>query len=209
MTSTEQPRRTWQQRLGGGLFLITGAGLVVHLLIGLPLWLTVFGGVVIAASLYLMVGNAADPTLQARIRTGLACGAVATVCYDATRTLYVVATHASVHPFDTWRLFGLALVGPGAPPWAVWSAGTAFHLNNGLLFAVAYTIWLGERGPLWGVGFALVLETFMLGLFPGWLHLRALGEFTQMSMLGHVAYGAVLGFLARRMIRSGGLRVAS
>jgi hypothetical protein len=208
MTSTEE-LRTWRQRLGGGLFLVTGAGLVVHLLVGLPLWLTVIGGVALAVSVYLMVGNAADPTLRARVRTGLVSGMVATVCYDATRTLYVLTNHASVHPFDTWRLFGLALVGPGAPPWAVWAAGTAFHLSNGLLFAVAYTIWLGERGPLWGVGFALVLEAFMLGLFPGWLHLRALGEFTQMSMLGHVAYGAVLGLVARRMIRSGRIKVAS
>jgi len=42
----------------------------------------------------------------------------------------------------------------------------------------------------------------MLGLYPGWLHIKAYGEFAQMSMVGHVVYGSVLGVLARRLSRT-------
>jgi len=202
MTTTGPPRTTgWRERLGGALFLVTGAALVVHILVGLPLWLTVFGGIAMATSIYLWAGPAVNPLVARRIRLGLVSGAVATVCYDSARMLFVTLTDASVRPFDTWRLFGLALVGPGAAHWAYWAAGTAYHVTNGLLFAVAYTIWFADRGPLWGIGYAMVLEAFMLGLFPGWAHVKAFGEFTQMSVLGHVVYGAVLGFLARRLTR--------
>jgi hypothetical protein len=183
------------------VFLVTGAGLVVHLLVGLPLWLTVFGGIGLAAGVLLyLAGTGHGAVLAPRLRAGLLSGAAATTAYDVSRWLFVKLTHSSVGAFAAWPLFGAGLVGGGSPAWARWTAGAAYHAANGLLFGVAFTVWLGERGPLWGIAFAMVLEAFMLGLYPGWLHIRAYGEFAQVSMLGHVAYGTVLGLLARRLL---------
>jgi hypothetical protein len=80
-------------------------------------------------------------------------------------------------------------------------AGVAFHVTNGLGFATAYTIWMGRRGIVAGVVFALALNMAMILLYPGWLKIRLLGEFVQVAMLGHVAYGAAVGATARAVLR--------
>ena len=191
----------WRQRVAGGLFLVTGAGLVVHLLVGLPLWLTVMGGFVLAAVTFtLMGGGALGSRLQRRVRVGLVSGMLATLAYDVTRLLLVSTVGYSIKPFDTWRLFGLGLIGPNTSVAAQWATGVAFHVANGLTFATAFTIWMGERGPVWGIGFALVLEGFMLSLYPGWLDIRSYSEFAQVSVLGHLVYGSVLGASAQRLL---------
>jgi hypothetical protein len=46
--------------------------------------------------------------------------------------------------------------------------------------------------------FGLALEAVMLGLYPAWLQIPNMREFASMSVVGHVAYGGTLGFLARR-----------
>ncbi len=188
-----------REKIAGALFLVTGAALVVHILIGLPLWLTVSGGVLLAVAGFVLLGDSVfGRRLRPKILAGLVAGAVATVCYDISRILLISLTGSTIEPFEAWQLFGVSLVGTGASAELQWVAGTAFHLTNGLAFGVAFTIWLGDRGLLWGIGFALGLEIFMLGLYPGWLNIRAFGEFTQVSVMGHVVYGSVLGVLARQ-----------
>ena len=49
-------------------------------------------------------------------------------------------------------------------------------------------------GIVWG----LVLESFQIALYPDWLGIRFVNEFIAFSALGHVAYGATLGFALRR-----------
>ena len=193
----------WQQRVAAGLFLVTGAGLVVHLLVGLSLPVTVTGGVLFAAVTFMLMGGGAlGSRIQRRVRVGLLSGVLATLAYDATRLLVVSVTAYSIKPFDTWRLFGRALVGSDAYLAAQWAAGAAFHMANGLAFAVAFTIWFGDRGPVWGTGYALVLEGFMLSLYPGWVDIRSYAEFAQVSVIGHLVYGAVLGYASRRLLLS-------
>jgi len=41
----------------------------------------------------------------------------------------------------------------------------------------------------------------MVNIYPGWLGLRALDEFLSVSVVGHLAYGAVLGALCARAAR--------
>jgi uncharacterized membrane protein (DUF485 family) len=53
-----------------------------------------------------------------------------------------------------------------------------------------------------GIAFALMLEAFMLSLYPGWLRIAAYAPFFTMSLIGHLAYGTVLGVLARKWWRS-------
>lgn len=66
-----------------------------------------------------------------------------------------------------------------------------------MCFAIAYTVWFGDRGWRAGVAFAAGLEACMLAVYPGWLDVASLRELTQMTVLGHLAYGVVLGSTAR------------
>jgi hypothetical protein len=42
----------------------------------------------------------------------------------------------------------------------------------------------------------------MVSLYPAWLGLQAMEEFVQVTIAGHLAYGIVLGYLARSLLRS-------
>jgi len=186
-----------RRRLAGLLFLVSGAGLVVHILVGLPLWLTVPGGLLVVSAALRWVGALTGVNLAPLVRRGVLVGAVATATYDLSRVLVVEALDLTVRPFAAWPLFGQALIGSAAPAWMQLAAGVAFHLINGLAFAVAYTAWFATRGVRAGIAWGLFLETFMLGLYPGWLHIADYGPFLVVSLSGHVVYGAVLGAGAR------------
>jgi len=137
--------------------------------------------------------------VRRRVAVGLVAGGLATAAYDVVRYGLVTLLSWSVDPFRPFTLFGQLLVGRGAPPAALWAAGIAYHIVNGLGFAVGYTIVVRRPGLVSAVVWALVLETFTILLYPDWLGITAVGEFFSMSMLGHLAYGLTLGAVAMRM----------
>jgi hypothetical protein len=142
---------------------------------------------------------ASRQVVRGRVRIGVVAGAAATIAYDGVRWLLVVATPWSVDPFAAFPLFGQLLIGTGAGTTAVWVAGTLFHALNGLGFAVGYTLVIGRPGLVSAVVWAFVLETFTILLYPNWLGVPAIGELLSISALGHLAYGLVLGEVARRL----------
>ena len=79
--------------------------------------------------------------------------------------------------------------------------GAGYHLSNGTFFGLAYTLVFKRpwwwTGALWGVGLELVMAT----LYPNLLRLQMLGEFLQVSAIGHLVYGSTLGALAARGVR--------
>jgi hypothetical protein len=76
-----------------------------------------------------------------------------------------------------------------------------YHVSNGILFGTAYTLLLGQQRWWCGIAWSLGLELAMLCLYPLWLDLRSvMGEFTVMSVTGHLAYGAVLGLGCQRWL---------
>jgi hypothetical protein len=188
------------------LFLASGAALVVYIVSGISLRWTFAGLGLVAVSVVVLALRRMPSGRRAFVRRRIAVGAVAglaaTLAYDAVRYALVEFAGMRVRPFEAWRLFGLALTDVDLPPAAVFAAGTAFHLCNGVAFGIAFTLAFGQRGPIAGVVWALVLETFMVSLYPGWLGLKALDEFIQVSVAGHLAYGTVLGYLARSLLRS-------
>jgi hypothetical protein len=196
------PRFEWV----AALFLASGAALVVYIVSGISLRWTFLGLGLVAAAVVVLALRRMAPHRRAFVRRRIAVGAVAglaaTLAYDAVRFGLVEFAGLQVRPFEAWRLFGLALTDTNLPPAAVFAAGTAFHLCNGVAFGIAYTLAFGQRGPIAGIIWALVLETFMVSLYPGWLGLKALDEFVTVSVAGHLAYGAVLGSLARSLLRS-------
>lgn len=186
-------------------FLATGAGLLAYILAGVSLPLGVaFVGVwtlVVATGVWRRSDVLVRAHIRRRVAIGLIAGLLATIAYDLSRALLVEYANFAFRPFDTFTLFGQALLGTGDRGLWVVAAGLSFHLANGLGFAVAYALCLGERGVRAGIAWAFVLELAMVTVYPGWLGLKALDEFMQVSVLGHLAYGSVLGFVTQHMVR--------
>lgn len=206
MASPGRRKGQTPRSVAGALFCASGTALVVYIASGISLAVTasVLVGLALVVGLVLWWrAGASDRTeLQGLFRAGAVAGIAATAAYDLTRWVIIEVLDFGIWPFDTFTLFGRALVGAGYTGWWVTAVGTGYHVVNGVGFAIAYTIWLGRRGPLFGVAWALALEAAMLTLYPTWLDIRSYQEFLQMSILGHVAYGVVLGVVARSLLAS-------
>jgi hypothetical protein len=194
----------------GAFFLASGGALVFYILSGVSLGgtfaLMVAGAVAGVVAVRRRLAPERRAELDRRLRAGLAAGVAGLAAYDGTRWAFVHLARYRFKPFDVFSIFGQALAGRAllGPHHAIWwidVAGVAFHVTNGLGFATAYTIWMGRRGTVAGVVFALALNMAMILLYPGWLKIRLLGEFVQVAMLGHVAYGAAVGATARAVLR--------
>ncbi len=185
--------------VAGAACCVSGAALLVHILTGSPLWLAL-AGLGFAASMAVAVVAVNEPRALDRLRglvaRGLVVGLAGTAVYDASRWLLVQVGGLELSPFEALPLFGRALFGEDRSGLLVTGGGVAYHLLNGVAFGVAYVIWFGDRRWWWGVAFAFGLEAFMLAVYPGWLDPASIAELTQVSVVGHVAYGATLGLLA-------------
>jgi hypothetical protein len=186
-------------------FLASGAALLVYILSGVSLRWTLLALAGAAVAVLVLASRWMAPERRRRLRrrsgVGAVAGVAATIAYDGVRIGLVEFAGLRIDPIEAWRLFGLALLGDAAPATLVMTVGTLFHLTNGVGFAIAYTVAFGTRGIAAGVIWAFVLEGFMVSVYPGWLGLKALEEFLSVSILGHVAYGVVLGYLARHLLR--------
>jgi hypothetical protein len=183
----------------------SGAALVVTVLTRVSLGLTLLCGAVCVAALgrhsWQRLTPAVRPVAVERIRAGLLAGLVATAAYDLARLVLVEAAGLRIWPFDTFPLFGRAILGDTAPPAAVLAVGVAYHYLNGACFAAAYALLFRRRTFALGVLWALGLEAAMLLVYPRWLPAlgRVLGEFTVVSLVGHLAYGTTLGLIVQRL----------
>lgn len=193
-----------QQMLFAALFLSTGAALLIYIISGISL-LAAAGLVLVLATIAgALIWRRADgrsrQTLRTYIWVGAIAGVLATSAYDLSRFFLIEVTGIAFWPFDIFNVFGQALVGAGySGPW-VRMAGLLYHFANGIGFALAYTIVAGRRGVWAGILWAMILELMMVSVYPGWLDMRALDEFLQVSVIGHVVYGAVLGVSARWLL---------
>ncbi len=186
------------------IFLSTGAALVIYVLSGISLALTLI--VLLSAALifsWLIWSRASSSTrrlLKQRVSVGLQAGFLATLAYDASRYLLIKSFDLRFWPFDIFLVFGKALTGYAQGGALLVVAGIFYHLANGLGFATAYSLWWAERGAWAGVLWALFLEVCMVTIYPGWLNIKVFNEFLQVSFLGHVVYGLVLGFVAQHLM---------
>jgi len=182
-----------------------GAGLVVHVLIGVSLPLAFLVLVAIGSCVWAYVLS----RLRQPVRRGLAqravigaiAGLIATVAYDLSRYGTVALFHMSFQPFHILSVFGELFLGSGHDPTVTFVVGLAYHLSNGTFFGVAYALVFRTptwwTGMLWGVG----LELCMATLYPAWLRIQMLGEFLQVSAVGHIVYGSILGLVASVGVR--------
>ena len=191
-----------------GLPFAGGAGLVLHILAGASLALGIAGLAVVAAAVWIVVAVHLRPemrrTVYRRLRVGAVAGLMGTVAYDFARYGLVSVFSMSFQPFHVFSVFGELFVGPNHAAAVVFAVGLVYHLSNGTLFGIAYTLVFRRpawwTGVLWGIG----LELCMAMLYPSWLRIQMLGEFLEVSAFGHVVYGGVLGLVARALVVRGG-----
>jgi hypothetical protein len=188
--------------IAAGASLSSGAALVAAILLGRPLWLaTTFiagPGMVGLIGLSVVARRQQHDLFVVRLKRGLLGGAAATAAYDLVRWLIEALHLTSTNSFVAIPVFGSGLTGRPTTSTTALVAGWAFHISNGLGFSIAYHFVAAGRPMRWAIGYALVLEAFMIWLYPGWLGLSAGTEFLSVSIAGHVAYGAVLGVSVRR-----------
>lgn len=200
--SPQQPLRPAVAWIAASCALSSGVALVISILTDRPLWLTstfVFlPGFVGLVALTVMARRDEQDLFLTRLWIGVVAGVLATLAYDVVRWAIEAADLTSTHSFLAIRAFGAGLTDTAASTWQSGVAGWAFHAANGIGFAVAYVMVAAGRRWWWAVLYALVLEAFMISLYPGWLGLTLSGEFFSVSITGHVAYGVVLGVIAQR-----------
>ena len=187
--------------------LFSGASLVVAALLHWSLGTTLAAAGVFSFAVVAITMTAVTPRSRrefARRAVAGALGGIAGVAaYDVVRYLIVAGLHLQVRPFEALPLFGALIAGVTPQTTASWIIGTAYHYVNGIMFGVSYGVALGRTAWYLGIAWALGLEMLMLMLYPGWLHISKalMGEFTVVSLSGHVAYGAGLGLVTSGLIR--------
>jgi len=193
--------RAGPSRIVGIAMLAGGAALVVHILSGVSLGVALVVAAILLVGAGLLAWRRASFEQRLHLtrvaKVGVVSGVVATLVYDVVRTVLARFDTSAYDPFEALRAFGSAIAGPSGSPTAVLAAGTAFHLFNGVAFAMAFCLLFRRGGVLRGMAWGATLELFQLTLYPGWLDIRAYQEFAQISALSHLAYGATLGWLAR------------
>ena len=195
------------------LAMFSGIALLIYILAGISLLLglAVTTTAMVAGFTFAMVMSsvAERRRILATIAVAAGAGLIATIAYDASKSVLSQLDPSPYNPFEVIRIFGGLLVGQAADPGLILLAGAAFHLLNGTAFGITYTFLFARGGNTsWsraiatGVGWGLFLETFQLTLYPGWLDIRLYAEFATISALGHVVYGATLGTMARILLRA-------
>ncbi len=197
-----KPIKYWL--LLAALPLASGAALIIHVLTTISLGMALIGaGIIVSGAgilAWMRLPSPARTEIIRRAKVGLMAGFLATIAYDVSRWLIVTIFHDTFAPFHVFPIFGYAIAGTNLSPAVATIIGTLYHYANGVLFAVAYAILLAPRGWWTGILWALGLEALMLTVYPGWIQPTPFEEFLSVSMLGHIAYGSVLGTFSRRLL---------
>lgn len=140
-----------------------------------------------AAGLVLVARNREARTLLA---AGLWAGLLATFAYDIVR---VPIVQSGVPVFKAISYFGTTLLGVERPTVASEAIGWAYHLSNGVSFALMYAALVPRPAPVTGILWGLLLEGVML-LTP---YAEVFGyqrdsRFLTITIGSHAVYGLVL-----------------
>lgn len=180
----------------------SGGALVAAIVLDRPLWLaSVFvfvPGFIAFVAVTVLQRREQQSLFLVRMRSGAVAGVCGLAAYDLSRWLIETSNLTSTNSFVAIRAFGIGLTDrPYDDPIAI-VAGWCFHVVNGIGFALAYAFLAAGKPWQWAVAYALVLETCMIALYPGWLGFSLSGEFLSVSITAHLFYGAVLGVMLER-----------
>ena len=136
-----------------------------------------------------------------RLIVGFVAGLIATLVYDGIRFLIQLIFAPGINLFLAMTQFGLFITGQQNPTLLSEIIGWAYQFWNGFTFAIMYTLIIGKGKWYYGVAWAMVLELAMVLLYPTYMNVNFSSEFLSVSVVGHIGYGCVLGWLANRNIR--------
>lgn len=141
-----------------------------------------------------------DRWLSQRVWAGCWIGLLATLAYDGTRLLIDITGIYQFRPFKVIVQLGTLIAQRPEADWLAVASGWTFHFWNGVNFAMMYVLALGRGWWPFAIIWSLGLEVLMLLTYPPLFGTSRWDYgFVGTSMLGHVAYGIVLGRLAERL----------
>jgi len=185
---------------------VSGVALLLHAAGWLPMYFLV--DVLAAPSLVLLLSLGAiarrinQPIFFNRLVVGLWGGLAATAAYDATRLVLWQVGVFRFDPFISHPIFGWLITGLPEQSFTAQLVGWSYHLWNGIGFAIMYTVVAGPAHWGFALLWALFLEFCWLTALPSVLEFRPNPELVALSVIGHAAYGLVLGLVARKFIRA-------
>lgn len=191
---------------GLGLVKMPEVLMTAHAFARVYLWAVLVPSLVILLGI-LLYSRERHPDLYNRLWAGLAAGAVATVFLDFFRQLGVI--HGWL-PSDTPPFFGKLILGPQAPLGAALTVGFLYHFLNGASFGLPYALLFGKPRWYWGIAWGLIYELGMMTLPPMAPLFGPFGSKTGspalflITLVAHIAFGAVLGLLVERWVKRPG-----
>lgn len=146
-----------------------------------------------------------EPVVARSIIWGALAGAIATIALEAIR---IPGFYLGTMPGQLPELMGVLLLNRFAlgPSLASNIAGWAYHFWNGASFGIIYVLVIGSARRWAGLLYALAVGTgFMLSpvviaLGVGYFGLQFSVWFSVTVYAAHIAFGLVLGFLAKRFL---------
>jgi hypothetical protein len=152
-----------------------------------------------------MIGRKWHPAIGRFILRGAAAGALATIALEAIR---IPGYLWGFMPGNLPRLMGVLLLDRFAlgPSIASDVAGWAYHFWNGASFGIIYVLVFGVTrrwlGVLYGiaVGIGFLMSPVVVSLGVGYFGLQFSKGFPVTVLTAHLAFGLVLGLLARRFL---------
>lgn len=187
-------------RLIGALFCATGASFLAYLVLRIDLrvaLVVIVGGfTALGRWAWSTLDGPARTRLRRRVLIGLPVGVFSTLAYDVSKWGFSEIGNGD-NPFEAIPKFGELFVGTDQSAAVTTAVGAAFHLTNGITFAIAYCVLVEKPRLISGVGFAMALEAFQLGFYPGWLNPASYTEFAQLTAFGHLVYGVAIAVSAK------------
>jgi hypothetical protein len=136
-----------------------------------------------------------------RLIVGVTAGALGLVAYDLMRLFVQLALPVGFDAFFSMRAFGTLMTGqPLASPAAL-VTGWIYHVSNGLSFGIIYALLAGPARWYWGLVWGLILEIAMLVVYPAVFNPTPRSGFVVVSIVGHAAFGSVVGVWCARHAR--------
>lgn len=199
-----QPELPWPVVLAATfLASLSGLVLILYAFAGLPLR---FSGPFIAFPAGLLTlgfalfhrhRHAQLQRLAQLVLVGTVVGFAATLAYDGARIGVKELFGFSFDPFQAQRMFGSMMFAVDPDSVGAHLAGWIYHFLNGTNFAVIFTLLRPMGGLGWGLLWSLTLEGFMLLVYPNAVEISPDVGFMTISILGHAAWGTVLGLGVR------------
>jgi hypothetical protein len=207
--ATQQPAAnrlaTWQIVLGVLLASTSGAAILAHTFLAIPMSFTA-PAIVLPTAALLVAAVLLRRRLHARLvefstlvwRGGVA-GLSATLVYDVVRPPITWAFGLTFDPYRAMPIFGQLMTGLRADDPTAIVAGWIYHFWNGISFGVMFALVRPRGGLLSGWAWSMVLQGLMMAAYPAFLKARLDDPgFLATGLVGHSLWGLVLGGMLQR-----------